>query len=113
MGKKKKSIDISSQCLPFVARDTSGKLKKKGMERKGKELKCSDGCRLHSLSLWTRDNIYTNNIKFIICTRSSLDEYCPPEDVELIQAGVLDELRHRLGNVDIKQPYLEVDEEEA
>ncbi|XP_048514599.1 UPF0489 protein C5orf22 homolog isoform X2 [Athalia rosae] len=46
----------------------------------------------------------------VTVARSSLDDYCPTEDVELIQAGILDELSHRLGTVDIKRPYLEVEE---
>lgn len=39
--------------------------------------------------------------------RSSEDEYCPIEDVDQIQLGVLDELRQRLENVDIQLAYQE------
>ncbi|XP_046618323.1 UPF0489 protein C5orf22 homolog [Neodiprion virginianus] len=46
----------------------------------------------------------------VTIARSSLDDYCPPEDVDLIQTRVLDELRHRLGTVDIKLAYQELQE---
>ncbi|XP_076169992.1 UPF0489 protein C5orf22 homolog [Ptiloglossa arizonensis] len=43
----------------------------------------------------------------VTIARSSEDEYCPPEDVDQIQFGVLEELRQRLGEVDIKLAYQE------
>ena len=41
----------------------------------------------------------------VTIARSSEDEYCPPEDVDQIQVGVLDELRQRLGEVDVRLTY--------
>ncbi|XP_076671799.1 UPF0489 protein C5orf22 homolog isoform X2 [Andrena cerasifolii] len=41
----------------------------------------------------------------VTIARSSEDEYCPPEDVDQIQLGVLDELRQRLGEVDVRLTY--------
>ncbi|XP_012137827.2 UPF0489 protein C5orf22 homolog [Megachile rotundata] len=43
----------------------------------------------------------------VTIARSSEDEYCPMEDVDQIQLGVLDELRQRLENVDIQLAYQE------
>ncbi|XP_029039903.2 UPF0489 protein C5orf22 homolog [Osmia bicornis bicornis] len=43
----------------------------------------------------------------VTIARSSEDEYCPIEDVDQIQLGVLDELRQRLENVDIQLAYQE------
>ncbi|XP_043266371.1 UPF0489 protein C5orf22 homolog [Venturia canescens] len=44
----------------------------------------------------------------VTIARSSEDDYCPPEDVDQIQAGVLDELGQRLGSeIDVKLAYLE------
>ncbi|XP_076658544.1 misexpression suppressor of ras 6 [Halictus rubicundus] len=41
----------------------------------------------------------------VTIARSSEDEYCPPEDVDLIQIGVLEELRQRLGDIDVQLSY--------
>ncbi|KZC12129.1 UPF0489 protein C5orf22 like protein [Dufourea novaeangliae] len=43
----------------------------------------------------------------VTIARSSEDEYCPPEDVDQIQVGVLEELRQRLGDIDIRMAYQE------
>lgn len=46
----------------------------------------------------------------VTVARSSYDEYCPPEDVDQIQVGVLDELKQRIAaEVDTKLLYLEED----
>ncbi|XP_014203989.1 UPF0489 protein C5orf22 homolog [Copidosoma floridanum] len=50
----------------------------------------------------------------VTVARSSEDDYCPAEDVELIQAGVLDELRQRIDSeMDVRLAYLENEEEGA
>ncbi|XP_058792948.1 UPF0489 protein C5orf22 homolog [Phymastichus coffea] len=42
----------------------------------------------------------------VTIARSCVDEYCPEEDVEQIQAGVLDELRQRIGSeVNVRLVY--------
>lgn len=38
--------------------------------------------------------------------RSSQDEYCPSEDVDQIQIGVVEELRQQLGEIDVQLAYL-------
>ncbi|CAK9833335.1 UPF0489 protein C5orf22 homolog [Anthophora retusa] len=43
----------------------------------------------------------------VTIARSSEDEYCPMEDVDQIQFGVLEELRQRLGEIDIQLAYQE------
>ncbi|CAK9803751.1 UPF0489 protein C5orf22 homolog [Anthophora plagiata] len=43
----------------------------------------------------------------VTIARSSEDEYCPMEDVDQIQFGVLEELRQRLGEIDIRLAYQE------
>ncbi|KAF3422436.1 hypothetical protein E2986_08609 [Frieseomelitta varia] len=47
----------------------------------------------------------------VTIARSSNDDYCPPENVDQIQIGVLDELRQYLGEVDVQLAY--EDEEEV
>ncbi|KAJ8670522.1 hypothetical protein QAD02_001781 [Eretmocerus hayati] len=50
----------------------------------------------------------------VTIARSCIDEYCPAEDVEQIQAGVLDELRQRIGSdIDVTLKYLQDEAEEA
>ncbi|XP_043479199.1 UPF0489 protein C5orf22 homolog [Leptopilina heterotoma] len=46
----------------------------------------------------------------VTIARSSYDEYCPPEDVDQIQVGVIDELKDRLG-VDVETKLLYLEEE--
>ncbi|XP_017754997.1 PREDICTED: UPF0489 protein C5orf22 homolog [Eufriesea mexicana] len=46
----------------------------------------------------------------VTIARSSEDEYCPSEDVDQIQFGVLDELRQRLGDIDVRLTYQEEEE---
>ncbi|XP_031826064.1 UPF0489 protein C5orf22 homolog isoform X2 [Nomia melanderi] len=41
----------------------------------------------------------------VTVARSSEDDYCPPADVDMIQEGVIDELRQRLGDVDVHLSY--------
>ncbi|XP_078049314.1 UPF0489 protein C5orf22 homolog [Augochlora pura] len=41
----------------------------------------------------------------VTIARSSEDDYCPAEDVDLIQVGVLEELRQRIGDIDIQLSY--------
>ncbi|XP_043264702.1 UPF0489 protein C5orf22 homolog [Colletes gigas] len=41
----------------------------------------------------------------VTIARSSEDEYCPPDDVDHIQFGVLEELRQRLGDVDVQLAF--------
>lgn len=43
----------------------------------------------------------------VTIARSSEDEYCPSEDVDQIQMGVLEELRECLGDIDIQLAYQE------
>ncbi|KAL7298769.1 hypothetical protein TKK_0008514 [Trichogramma kaykai] len=44
----------------------------------------------------------------VTVARSSIDEYCPEEDVDLIQDGVLRELESRIGHeVDVTKTYNE------
>lgn len=42
----------------------------------------------------------------VTIARSSQDEYCPSEDVDQIQVGVLEELRQHLGEIDVQLAYL-------
>lgn len=43
----------------------------------------------------------------VTIARSTEDEYCPPDQVDQIQVGVLEELRQRLGDMDVRLAYLE------
>ncbi|XP_076248833.1 UPF0489 protein C5orf22 homolog [Calliopsis andreniformis] len=43
----------------------------------------------------------------VTIARSSEDDYCPPDDVDYIQVGVLAELRERLGDIDVRLGYQE------
>ncbi|XP_011504418.1 PREDICTED: UPF0489 protein C5orf22 homolog [Ceratosolen solmsi marchali] len=48
----------------------------------------------------------------VTVARSCDDEYCPAEDVEQIQVGVLDELRQRIGpKINVRLAYLEKEED--
>ncbi|PBC31997.1 hypothetical protein APICC_07204 [Apis cerana cerana] len=42
----------------------------------------------------------------VTIARSSQDEYCPSENVDQIQVGVLEELRQHLGDIDVQLAYL-------
>lgn len=50
-----------------------------------------------------RSNYY---MQYNIFYRSSQDEYCPSENVDQIQVGVLEELRQHLGDIDVQLAYL-------
>ncbi|XP_024947428.1 UPF0489 protein C5orf22 homolog isoform X3 [Cephus cinctus] len=47
----------------------------------------------------------------VTVARSTEDDYCPKEDVEQIQLGVLDELKERIESVDIRLAYQEKEDE--